>query len=345
MLSMDIFRQDPFSMIQLTAAIERLPYQPQYLGGLGIFDPDPIRTKAMAVEERDGVLSLIQTTPRGAPGKQRTTEKRKIRYFEVPRIVQEDTITADELQSIRAFGTESELMQLQAEVARRLAGPTGLLKNIEYTKENMMLGALQGVLLDADGSQIYSWFDEFEKAVPAEVAFNLAAQTPNSLRPIINTIIRGMSRAAQGAFVPSTKIYALCGDQFWDEFTNHVDVIRTFINWAAAEEIRGGNQGGAFTEFFFNNITWVNYRGSDDNTTVKLNTDKVKFFPVGAPGVFRKALAPAETFDYANTPGKEYYVLPIPDRDRNAWWKMEAYSYPLFICTRPEVLFNGKRQA
>lgn len=345
MPTMDIFKQDAFSMIQLTEALERIPYQPQYLGQLGIFEPDPIRTKALAVEERDGVLSLIKTTPRGSPAVQRTTEKRKIRYFEVPRIVQEDTITADELQSIRAFGTESELMQVQAEVARRLNGPTGLLRNIEYTKENMRLGALQGLLLDADGSTLYNWFTEFGQVAPTEVAFNLAAQTANSLRPIINTIVRGMARAAKGAFTPSTRVFALCGDQFWDDFTNHVDVIRTFLNFQDARDIRGGNQGGAFTEFQFADITWVNYRGSDDNSTIKLNTDKVKFFPVGAPGVFRQAMAPAETFDYVNTPGKEYYVLPIPDRDRNAWWKMEVYSYPLLICTRPEVLYSGRRGA
>lgn len=345
MVSMDIFKQDAFSMVQLTEAVERIPYQPQYLGTLGIFDPDPIRTKALAVEERDGVLTVIKTTPRGAPGAQRTTEKRKIRYFEVPRIMQEDTITADEVQSIRAFGQESEFVQVQAEVARRLNGPTGLLKNIEYTKENMRLGALQGLLLDSDGSTIYDWPTEFGRAIPTEVGFNLAAGTANSIRPLVNGIVRTMQRAAAGSYTPSTRIFALCGDQFYDEFVNHPDVIRTFLNWNDAREIRGGNSGGAFTEFEFAGVTWVNYRGSDDNTTIKLNTDKAKFFPVGAPGIFREAMAPAETFDYVNVPGKPYYVIPIPDRDRNAWWKMEVYSYPLFICTRPEALHQARRGA
>lgn len=342
MPSLDIFNSDPFSMIALTTAVERLPFQPQYLGELGAFEPDPIRLKSLAVEERTGKLSLIQTTPRGAPGTQRTTEQRKVRNFSVPRIVQEDTILADEIQSIRAFGTESEFMQVQAEVARRLAGPTGLLRNLEYTKENMRLAAIQGLLLDADGSQLYSWFDEFQITAPTEVGFNLAAQVANSIRPIINGIVRGMARAAQGAFTPTTKIYALCGDTFYDLFVNHVDVIRTYLNFQDARDIRSGDQGAAFGEFYYSGVNWVNYRGSDDNTTIKLNTDKCKFFPVGAPGVFREVMAPAETFDFVNTPGKPVYVLPIPDLQRNAWWKMEAYSYPLMICTRPEILFSGR---
>jgi hypothetical protein len=342
MVSLDVFHQDPFTMIQLTAAVERLPYQPVGLGELNIFDPDPIRTKALAVEERTGKLTLLQTSARGAPMGERTTEKRDMRYFEVPRIAQEDTVMADELQSIRAFGTESELMQVQTEVMRRLNGPTGLLRNIEYTWENMRLAAVQGLLLDADGSTLYNWFDEFGIAAPAEVAFNLSAQTANSLRPIINAIVRSMARKSQGAFTPTTKVVALCGDLFWDEFTNHTDVIRTFINWNDAKEIRDGGQGRAFSTFSFGGIDWVNYRGSDDNTTIKIADDKVKFFPMGAPGIFRQAMAPAETFDFVNTLGKPYYVLPIFDRDRNAWWKMEVYSYPLFICTRPEVLQTGR---
>jgi hypothetical protein len=210
MVSMDIFRQDPFSAFQLTTAVERIPYQPTMLGEMGIFDPDPIRTKALGVEERDGALALIQSSQRGAPvNSERTTEKRKMRYFEVPRITQGDTIQADEIQNIRAFGQETELMQVQAEVARRLAGPTGLVANINYTWENMMLGAVQGILVDADASVLYNWFDEFERAAPAEVAFNLAAGTANSLRPIINGIVRGVARAAKGAFTPSAQVVGL----------------------------------------------------------------------------------------------------------------------------------------
>ena len=344
-ISMDVFNQDPFSTIQLTTAVEKYPYKPVGLGELNIFEPDPIRTKALIVEQRQGKLVLVPFSNRGTEGTQRTTEKRAARYFEVPRLMHSDTIMADELQSIRAFGSETELMQLQAEVARRLNGPTGLTSNIEFTWEYHRLAAIQGKLLDADGSVKYDWFAEFGIAPPAELAFNLAAGTSNSLRPLCNQIVRTMARKSQGAFTPTTRVYALCGDAFYDAFVNHPDVIRTFINWNDAREIRGGDAGAAFSAFEFGGITWMNYRGSDDTTTIAVPNDKVKFFPVGAPGIFKVAYAPAETFEWVNTPGKPIYVLPIPDRDRNAWWKMEAYSYPLHICTRPEVLETGRLEA
>jgi hypothetical protein len=349
MLSMDIFKGDAFSTFTLTTAIEKTPFKPQGLGELNIFTPNPIRTTALAVEERQGKLALIPFSDRGQEGTQRTTEKRKMRYFDVPRLMHADTIYANELQNVRAFragdNIVTEQMQVEEEVARRVNGPTGLTSNIEYTWEFQRLAAIQGQCLDSDGSVKFNWFDEFEITQAAETAFNLAAGTANSLRPICNAIVRTMARKSQGAFTPATRVYALCGDTFYDQFVNHPDVIRTFVNWSDAKEIRGGDHGSAFGAFEFGGITWMNYRGSDDTTTIAVAADKVKFFPVNAPGIFQVAYAPGESFEWVNTPGKPMYAIPIFDRDRNSWWKVEVYSYPLHICTRPEVLLSGKAGA
>lgn len=344
---LDVFHQDPFTAIALTDAVQRNPFQPVGLGALGVFDPEPIRTKALAVEERTGKLVLIPFSERGAEGTQRTTEKRKMRYFDVPRLMHDDTVYAEEVQGIREFGTESVLMQIETEVARRLAGPTGLLASVEYTKEYLRLAALQGLVLDPkDGSIRYNWFDEFQIATPAEVPFDFSVDGkghPNmSLRPVCNALTRTMARKAQGAFTPSTRVFALCGDAFYDSFCNHPDVIRTFVNWSDARALRDNSQGAAFEMFPFAGITWWNYRGWDDNATIKIPDDVAKFFPVNAPGVFREAMAPGETVDWVNTPGRPVYVLPIFDLLRRMFWKMEAYAYPLYVCTRPEVLLSGR---
>lgn len=338
---LNLFRQDAFSALELTSFVERVPFKPTGLGDLGIFDDKPIRTTALAVEERAGKLVVIPTSERGAPLLERTTEKRKMRYFETPRLAHGDTIKASELQNIREFGQETVLMQLQTEVARRLAGPTGLLSNLEYTWELHRLGAVQGILLDADGSVLYNWFNEFGITQPAEIGFNLSASTPKDgdLRKKCMAVVRAMKRASQGAWTPSTRIQAICGDDFWEALITHQDVLKTYFNWEAAKELR---QDGAFGSMTFGGIDWMNYQGSNDNSEIAVPVDKVKFFPVGAPGVFERALAPGENFEWVNTPGKPVYVQPIFDRDRNSWWRQEVYSYPLHICTRPEMLLRGK---
>ena len=239
MASLDIFNQDAFSTVTLTAAVDKYPYNPVGLGSLAIFEDVPIRTTAMVVEQRQGQLVLIPFSDRGEEGTQRTTEKRQARYFDVPRLRHSDTIYANELQNIRAFGQETELMQVQEEVARRLSGPTGLTSNIEFTWEFQRLAAVQGLCTDYDGTVKFNWFQEFGITQAAEVGFNLVAGISNSLRPVINALVRTMARKSQGAFTPTTKVYALCGDSFYDLFVNHPDVIRTYTNWNEATEIRG----------------------------------------------------------------------------------------------------------
>ena len=345
---LDIFLQhDSFTAIALTDAVQRNPYQPGALGALGLFKEEPIRTTAISIEERTGQLKLIPFSERGTEGTQRTTELRKRRYFDIPRLMHDDTIQSKELQNIVQFGDTTVLMQLEQEVARRLSGETGLLASIEYTKEFMRIAAIQGLCLNpGDNTVMYNWFDEFQIAQPTEVGFNLAANISGSLRPLINqNVVRPMARKAQGAFTDSTQIYAYCGDAFYDAFTNHTDVVKTFLNWQAAQELRDNTQGAAFGAFYFAGVNWVNYRGSDDNQSIKIPDALCKFFPVNAPGIFREALAPGESMEMLNQPGKPVYVLPIADTQRRQWWKMEAYSYPLMICTRPEVLFSGRAGA
>ncbi|MBM9401553.1 major capsid protein [Gluconacetobacter azotocaptans] len=344
MTILDVFRQDPFTSIELTSYVDRVPFQPTGIGDLNLFDDNPIRTTALAVERRDQKLVIIPTSERGAPPVERTTEKRQMRYFEVPRLAHGDTVYATELQNIRQFGEQTVLMQVQTEIARRLSGPTGLTANMEYTWELHRLAAVQGLLLDSDGSLLFNWFDEFSVERPVEVGFNLTNPTPKdgALRIQCNQIVRNMMRQAQGAWLPSTRVMAICGDEFWDNLISHNDVLKTYYNWEAARELR---KGTAFEAMDFGGISWFNYRGSNDNTTIAIPTDKVKFFPSGAPGVFQRALAPGESVEWVNTLGKPIYVIPIIDRDRNFWWRMEAYSYPLHICTRPEILMSGRMQA
>lgn len=339
MAGIDIFSGDAFSTFELTAALDNIPYKPQFLGELAIFDPRPVMTEVVAVEQRDNTLALVQTTSRGAPLEQRPKDGRTIRDFRTVRVAKGDRLMASELQGIRAFGSTSELEAVQAEVMRR---NIALRNDVELTHENMRLGAVQGIVTDADGTTIRNYFTEFGITQPTEVDFDLDNASPASgaVRKKCNSIIRAMQKAAKGLWTPGTRVFALAGDAFFDDLSAHPEVRETFLNWQAAADLRGGN---AYQSFPYGGITWVNYRGTDDGTTVALNTDQAKFFPVGAPGVFQQAMSPGESFDWVNTPGQNIYALQVPDRDRNQYVDLEVYSYPLYICTRPGMLQRAKR--
>lgn len=341
MASMDVFKADAFSMMSLLGAIEHVDYKPQLLGSLNLFESAPQRTRTVAIESRDNTLALIQTTPIGAPLAQRGDDKATVRDFRTVRIAKGSRLMADEIQGIRAFGSETELKQVQEEVARRLAQ---LVNDVELTWEHHRLGAIKGIVTDADGATLVNFFTEFGVTQPTEVALDIVNTPEGNLRKKIEqNITRALIRNAKGSFTAQSRIMALCGDDFWDDFINHVEVRNTYLHYEAAAALRDPT---IWRPFSFAGVDWVNYRGTDDGTTVGIATAEAKFFPVNAPGIFKVAWAPAESIDAANTPGRPITPMVLPDvTGRNAYVDVEAYSYPLFVCTKPLVLRRAKRGA
>lgn len=346
---MNIFDNDAFSMVSMTTAIQKRPYVPNYLGTLGIFERTPIRSiDAAVVMSDEGEITLVPTTPRGAPPYEQITKPQNIRSFRTPRIAIGDTIYAHELQGIISRAAiangsmDMVLADIQTEMAYRLDGPNKLRAKQEATKEYMRLGAISGVVLDASGSTLYDWPTLFGVSLPTEIDFDLDNGSPvmGALLTKVTELHRDILRAAKAGNDPSIRVLGLAGDAFYDALIAHPEVRQTYLNWQAAADLRGSRPFGTFV---FGGIEWVNFRGTDDESTISINTDKVKFIPIGVPGLFQEILAPAETFDFINTPGLPLYVMTIRDKDRNQWVRLETYSYPMYICSRPEVLFSGRR--
>lgn len=335
MASIDIFNNKAFEMTQLTDLVNKMPYVPNYLQSLNLAPTQGIRGETVAIEKKEGKLALIQTSERGAPLEQGTPTKRDIRDFRTVRLAKGDTITASEIQSIRAFGSETELKQVQTEVAERIAQ---LEQDMNLTEENLLLGMVQGKVLDADGTTVlWDWFTEWGITQATEVTWDFTNDKLADFRQNIIDLKRRMARNAQG--LPwNGGITALCGDAFFDALTTSTELEQTYMNYVAAAELRSGTIEQPFGTFKFGGVNFVNYRGTDDNSTVAIPTDEVKFFPTGARGLFFDKRAPGESFSAVNSKGKRRYSLMIRDRDRDAWVKPELYTYPLFGCLRPEML-------
>ena len=338
-MHMNIFDDDAFSLQSMTAAVEKMPTVPSFLGSLGIFGAgEGVATDTITIERKDHILTPIKTSERGTAPPMGSTEKAKLRSFVIPRVAKSDQVFAREIANVRAFGTESELQTAAQLIAQKQAK---LLMEHETTMELHRLGAIRGVLLDTDGSTLYNYFTEFGIPQPAPIDFNLDAANPvpGVLRSLIsNSVTRPIARALGAAYNPNVRIMALCGDTFYDQFVNHNDVRRTYENWQAAEALRT-NQ--AFATFTFGGIEWVNYKGTDDNSTVAVGVGEVQFIVLGVPGLYRRINGPGETFDTVNTIGRPIYSWLVRDEKRNMWVQPEIYSYPLHMVTRPEVLLRG----
>lgn len=339
-MHMDIFNSDAFGLVTMTQAVEKMPYVPGYLESLGIFGSgEGVATDVISIDRKDMLLTPILTSQRGTEPPMGTTEKAKLRSFSIPRVAKGDQVFAREIQGVRAFGSEGELQTAVQLIAQK---QMKLVQEHALTMELHRLGALQGILLDTDGSTLYNFFTEFGISAPTEINFDLTAAAPSEgvLRNLIsNSVVRVIGRALGAAWNPAVRIKALCGDTFYDQFVNHNDVRVTYKNWEAAAELRAGT---AWQEFNFAGVDWINYKGTDDNSTVAVAPTKAKFFVTGVPGLYRRINGPGEDFETVNTIGRPMYSNLVRDDKRNQWVQPEIYSYPLHMCTRPETILTGR---
>ncbi|WP_027057374.1 major capsid protein [Mesorhizobium loti] len=337
---MNIFDQNAFGVVELNdQVVRKVDYKPQLLGSLGLFKPIYSRSRIILIAKKENTLQLIPTSATGAPPEELDVTGMDLRPFRTTRLAKGSTIYAETLQGVAALPMDEQVRDIQSEVADRIGQITD---DLELTWEHMRLGAVLGVVYDADGTTVINnWFTEWGITQAAEVDFALATDTTD-VRKKCRDLKRAMQKAAKGVWTPSTRVCALTGDAFFDDLVNHKQIKETKLGnerAPALENIEG------YSSIEIEGITFINYRGTDDGSTLSIPTDKARFFPIGANGAFQVGYAPAEFFPYVNQRGQEKYGMIIADKDRDAWRRPEIYSYPLFICTRPEMLLRAKRAA
>ncbi len=342
MATMDIFNNDAFGLVTMTQEVEKLPTVPSFLGSLGIFDEgEGVDTDSVAIEMKGMTLELIPTSARGTEPPMAKTDKRNIRNFQIPRVAKGDQLFAREIANVRSFGTESELETVVQKVMQK---QRKLLTEHAMTMEYHRLGALQGILLDADGSTLYNYFTEFGISPPTEIDFDLdnTGAVDGALLIKMNAARRAIIRALGASFVQGmTQIMWLCGDTFYDQLTTNPEVRATYKNWQAAESLRGPTSS-VFETFRYGEMAWKNYQGTDDNSTVAVGTTKAKAVILNAPGLYRRYNGPGEELELVNTIGRPIYSQLVRDPKRNQWVQPEIFSYPLHMVTRPEALLSGR---
>jgi len=336
MASMDIFEGDAFSIIELTRALENIPFKPATLSGSGLFGDRGVRSRTVVIESRDGTLSLIPFSERGSAYDQQVAERRDVRAFVCRQFKKQDVIWAAEIQSVRDFGSESALQQVQTEVARRLGN---LRRDAEATFEYHLLNGIQGLVKDPkDHATVVNYFTEFGITPSPEIDFDLDNASPASgaLRKRCQALIEDVEASMGGLAAGAVQVRAECGSAFFADLVAHKEVRETYLNTAAAADLRGR----VADEVSFGGITFRRYRGG---AGFGVPTDKAFFYPEGVEGLFEIYHAPADTFETVNTLGLPLYARTIPDRDRDEWVRIEIESNPLPICTRPQVLRSARR--
>lgn len=328
------FESDAFSVYVLSQAIQLLPNNYGRVREMGLMPENGVRSRNIMVEEKNGVLNLVPTQPVGSPGTPSQGGKRKVRTFAVPHIPLDDVIYPSDYQGLRAFGSDS----VMAELNRIMNDKLQSLKNKHaITLEHLRMGALKGLILDADGTVLYDLFAEFDKT-QQEVEFNLDTDTTD-VRAKCWDVKRHVEDNLQGESMDG--VHCLCDSTFMDSLVGHPNVKEAFLyqqSSAMREDVRKG--------FYFGGITFEEYRGKatrpDGTVADFIGAGEAHFFPTGTQNSFETVAAPADFMETANTRGQLFYAKTKP-RDYNRGADIHTQSNPLPLCYRPAMLVKGYR--
>jgi len=322
----DPLTPNAFSLQSLTAAINNLAYVPGRIGQLGWFDEAGISTLTALIEEQDGVISVVSPSPRNAPGQPLAADgARRIRPFAIPHLQQADAVYADEVQGVRAFGSENQGEVLQTRINEKLAQ---MRANIDYTMEYHRMLAVQGSYIDVNGDT-KSLFTEFGVAQQTQ-SMALSASASSKAREKAYLVLEDIENALGG--VPYSGVRVLCSPGFWKALIEDKDAKDTYLNTQMASSLRNDPR----LAFDWNGLTWERYRGT---SLTKITDDCAYAVPEGVQGLFLTRFAPANYIETVNTLGAPYYAKGVA-MEMNKGWKLEAQSNPLNICTRPRAVIK-----
>jgi hypothetical protein len=330
---LDVFNNDAFSVVEMTAAIQAIPYTPGLIGQVIPFDDKPIRSSVYSIESQGGELRLVPEAPRGVHNRVLGTPTRTMRNFNIPHFPLDAAVYADDINGLRQFGdtTGNNLVSVQNLVLDKMRRCR---LDHEATHEYMRVNAIQGVLYNAQGDVITNLFTEFG-VTEQSTSFNFNGTLPQ-IKAACTTVVENIEAVLNG--VPYTGIVAMLGTTAWKNFVSSAAINSAFTSqypsldptWPVVLQRRG---------FSFANISWFPYRGKVGSTPY-IPANVIRFFPIGVADLYQQVIAPADFVEAVGAPGELVYakqeLMPM-----GKGVQIHTQSNVHMLVTRPKVLQKG----
>ena len=295
-----------FECTEMTAAVNKLPARSFFFKPL--FEVRGVKTTTVSLDIRKGRIVLIgdserNTAPESLAGR---GAKREWKHLSCAHLAQSDTLAPEDLQNVRAFGS-TEPISVAAVYNDKMQQ---LKDNLAATLEFHRLGAIKGVVLDADGTtvlhDIFNTFGAAKKTL--DISFPKTAA--DDANPILTSILKA-KRHVEAAMVREY-----------------------FERWLSNRE-NFGNNDYRKRGFPYGGLTFVERSDVVGGQTM-VAAKKGHVYPVG-PGIFKQYHAPADWMETVNTIGLEYYAR-MDEKPKGRGFDLEVQSNPLTLCTFPEAL-------
>ena len=348
-LILDIFANGAFSAVSLTDNVNVVPNMYGRIQQLGIFADEPIPTTKVSIEFNNGVLNLLPTRQRGAPPTFGTPEKRSLKAYVVPHIPHDDSVLTTDVQDMIAWANGLQAAQLETVIGYVNRKLISMRRKHAITLENLRMGALKGIITDADGTVLLNLFNEFG-VTPQTFDFLLGTTTTN-----VGGVCRNISGYMEDNLLGDTmtSVKCLASPLFMSRLTSHPSVVNAYNFYMGTNP----NRDDVRKNFAFQGIDFEEYRGNatylnEDKTTTRtyfVPPGGATFFPMGTTETFSNYWAPPEYMGYANDApdmtadimGSQVFVAPMEPMKFGKGMDIHTESNPLPFCKRPQLLVSG----
>lgn len=310
-----------FSVIGLAASINNLEVPKHRIAELGIFKEKGIRTTSVKIEYKDGQVMLVPEKERGADGVRTNGTKRKLYTFEAVHLPVEGGLSADSVQNLRAFGSETELEELDVLIQEEQEVHRS---SLDATIEYLRMGALTGQVIGAEGNVIVDLFNVF--GIPADSNKHDIDFT-KPLKTQLLDVKRKSEKNQKG--IKGKRYRAFCSSGFFDELLENADFQKAherYLNGKALrEDVRAGVE--------WQGIIWEEYEEEVGDKRF-IPQGEARVYPEDKPGLFATWFAPADYNETVGTKGLPYYSKSEPRR-MGKGIDIESQSNPINVCTNP----------
>ena len=330
MATLDIFQDDAFSVTSLSQTITDIPDVPTKLGDKGLFQEEGISTLSFMIERQGSSIKLLPTAPRGGVREPVALGPRKLIPLMAMHIPATFSVLADEVQGIRAYGSETEVEQASTLVQRKM---NVVRASMDLTHEHMRVGALKGQVKDANGDTLLDVYDAFGMTQQTQF-WNIAVAANGDPKASIITL-KSMIRAKMGGR-SFGRIRVICSLGFFTALVQNTKMIKAWELWNQGAYLRADQVNGG--DFEFAGVIFEVYDGG--TSAGDFLEDGIAYaYPEGVPGMFQSKFAPADYMETVNTQGLPFYAKMEP-MAFNKGVIGEAQSNPIHFNSLPEAVIK-----
>lgn len=329
MATFDIFNNDAFSVSSLSQTITDIPEVPTQLGDKNIFTEYGINTTVLMIERTGSALKLVPSAPRGGVREPVALGPRKLVPLQAIHLPMSWSVLADEVQGIRAFGSETEVDQLQKLIQRKLAVVRG---SMDLTHEYQRVGALKGIVQDADGTTLLDVYEAFGMTQQT-LYWNIATTNTGNIKTSIIALKAAVRSKLGGRAY--RKIRVICSQGFFVKMIENEGLKKAYERY---QDNAFARTDQTTADFEFLDVIFEIYHGGVNGQDF-IEDGYAYAYPEGVPGMFQTAFAPGDYVETVNTQGLPFYAK----QEKMAFDKGfmgEAQSNPLHFNSLPEAVIR-----